>query len=216
MRNLLGYLERLCYLDHDVADVDKFPELSRHVYLDSVGTIPFGDPILQPKQWATRLANTRILNLLDIPHFGRGQDVKKCINQLMEVTHGGFLWLEEPIYIDVELISFITGLPCQGKSLMQYLEEKMKEKALAEEMKKTYGTERGSCRIIIKCISDATTRLATKIMACKLLRKCRKEEVPAEVIMAEAQCTEGIMLSWALYLLKLFLDGCKDAQDLGT
>jgi hypothetical protein len=53
----------------------------------------------------------------------------------------------------------------------------MKEKALAEEMKKKYGTERGSCRIIIKRISDVTTRMATKIMACKLLKKCRKEEV---------------------------------------
>jgi hypothetical protein len=58
----------------------------------------------------------------------------------------------------------------------------MKEKALDEEMKKKYGTERGSREIIIKRISDAMTRMATKIMACKLLRKCRKEEVPAGVV----------------------------------
>jgi hypothetical protein len=38
----------------------------------------------------------------------------------------------------------------------------MKEKALAEEMKKMYGTERGSRRIIIKRISDATTRMSIK------------------------------------------------------
>jgi hypothetical protein len=46
--NLLGCMERLRYSDHDVADVDKFPEFARQVYLDSVGTGPFGDPILQP------------------------------------------------------------------------------------------------------------------------------------------------------------------------
>jgi len=45
------------------------------------------------------------------------------------------------------------------------------------EMKNKYGTERGSHGIIIKCISDATTRLATKLMECKLLKKCCKEEV---------------------------------------
>jgi hypothetical protein len=83
-------------------------------------------------------------------------------------------------------------------------------------MKKKYGTERGSCRIIIKRISDAVTRMATKIMACKLLRKCRKEEVSVGVVAAAAQCAEGTTLSWAPYLLNLFLDDCKDAQDLGT
>jgi hypothetical protein len=52
-------MEKLRYSDHDVADMDKFPEFARQVYLDSVGTGPFGDPILQPKQWAAGLANTR-------------------------------------------------------------------------------------------------------------------------------------------------------------
>jgi hypothetical protein len=42
--------------------------------------------------------------------------------------------------------------------------------------------------IIIKIINDATTRMATKLMACKLLRKCRKEEVPAGVVAAAVQC----------------------------
>jgi hypothetical protein len=92
----------------------------------------------------------------------------------------------------------------------------MKEKALAEEMKKKYGTERGSRGIIIKRISDAATRMATKIMACKLLRKCRKEEVPVGVVAAATQCVEGTTLSWAPYLLNLFLEDCKDVQDLGT
>jgi hypothetical protein len=66
----------------------------------------------------------------------------------------------------------------------QFLKEKTKEKSLAEEMKKKYDTKRGSRRIIIRCISDITTRMATKIMACKFLKKCRKEEVTAEVFVA--------------------------------
>jgi hypothetical protein len=78
-----------------------------------------------------------------------------------------------------------------GQTPVQFLDDKMKEKALAEEMTKTYGTERGSHGIIIKRISDTATRMATKIMLCKLLRKCRKEEVPIGVVAATAQCAEG-------------------------
>jgi hypothetical protein len=119
---------------------------------------------------------------LDIPHFGRGHDVNNCTNQLMDVTHGGYLWVEEPILIVVELISYITGLPFQGESHTQFLYYKTKEKALAREMKKTYGTYKGSCIIIIKHISDTTTRLAKKFMVSKFLSKCWKEEVPTGVV----------------------------------
>jgi hypothetical protein len=144
---LLGCMEKLKYSDHDVADTGKFPEFAQQVYMDNIGTRPFGDPILQPKPWAVGLANTGILNLVEIPHFGRGKEVNNCVKQLMAVLHGGFLWLEEPISIDVELISFITGLSSMGESPTQYLDDKTKEKSLAEEMKKTYGTERGSCMV---------------------------------------------------------------------
>jgi hypothetical protein len=84
-----------------VTNMDKFPKFAKQDYLDSVGIGPFGDPIFQPKQWAARLANTGILNLLDIQHFGRGRDVNNCVKQLMEVTHGGYLWVEEPVSIDI-------------------------------------------------------------------------------------------------------------------
>jgi hypothetical protein len=53
---------------------------------------------------------------------------------------------------------------------------KTKEKALAEEIKRKYGTERGSIGIIINRINEPTMKFTTKLMACKLLRKCHKEE----------------------------------------
>jgi hypothetical protein len=118
-----------------------------------------------------------MLNLVQIPHFGRGKEVNKCIKNLMGILHGGFLWLEEPISIDVELISFITGLSSMGESHVQYLDDKKKAKSLVEEMNKTYNTERGSRGILIKIINDTSTRMATNLMACKILRKFRKEEV---------------------------------------
>jgi hypothetical protein len=82
-------------------------------------------------------------------------------------------------------------------------------------MKKNYGTNRGTRGIIIKRINDTATQLGIKILACKLLRKFCREEVPTGVVVVASQCVEGTTVSWAPYLLNLFLDDCKDAQDLG-
>jgi hypothetical protein len=109
-----------------------------------------GEPINQPYQWATGLEKTRILGLLNLPHFGRGQYTTTCIKQLLAVTHGGDIWLDKPIPITVELITQITGLPTRGMDPALILDDKSKEKALAEEMKKKYGTTRGMRGIMIK------------------------------------------------------------------
>jgi hypothetical protein len=187
---LLGCIDKLRYADHDVSDTGKFPEFMQQVYMEILGTGPLGDPVLQPKQWIAGLFNTGIMNFLEIPHFGRGKYVNNCIKKLLAVLHGGFLWMDRSVSIDVELISFITGLPSDGEKPMQYMDDKTKEKALMEEMKNTYGTERGSRGIIIKRISDPTTRMETKLMACKLLQKCHKEEVPTGVIVAAARSAQ--------------------------
>jgi hypothetical protein len=116
MPTLLVYVERLRYLNHDVVDAGEFPEFVQQVYMDSIGTGPFGDPMMQPKQWEEGLENTRILKLMDIPHFNRGKETNNCVKKLMAILHGGFLWLEEPISIDMELIAFITGLLSLGNN----------------------------------------------------------------------------------------------------
>jgi hypothetical protein len=72
--------------------------------------------------------------------------------------------------------------PSMGENHVQYLDEKTKEKALTKEMKRTYGTKRGFHAIIFMRINDIATRMSTKLMACKMLRKCCKEEVPAGVV----------------------------------
>jgi hypothetical protein len=79
-----------------------------------MGIGPFGEPIHQLVQWATRLAKTGILGLLDLPHFGRGQHATNCVKQLMAVTHGGYLWLEQFVSIEIDLIAHIKGLPSWG------------------------------------------------------------------------------------------------------
>jgi hypothetical protein len=70
---------------------------------------------MEPKQWIQGLYNTGIMNLLEIPHFGRGKDVNNCVKKLLEVVHGGILWLDTQVSIDVDLIAKITGLPTNGE-----------------------------------------------------------------------------------------------------
>jgi hypothetical protein len=101
----------------------------------------------------------------------------ECVKKLLAVTHGGDIWLDKPVPINVELIAQITGLPTRGMDLALILDDKSKEKTLAEEMNNKYGTDRGTRGIIIKWINNVMTQLGAKILACKLLRKCHKDKV---------------------------------------
>jgi hypothetical protein len=91
------------------------------------------------------------------------------------------------------------------------LDDITKEKSIAEEINNKYGIDKGSRGMIIKQITKPTMIFVTKLMACKLLRRCCKEEAPAGVIEAFVQCAKGSLLSWAPYLLKKKKDDCKDA-----
>jgi hypothetical protein len=75
------------------------------------------------------------MNLLEIPHFGRGEDVNAYVKQLLVRVHGGCLWMERPVLINVNLIAKIIGLPIDGMKLKEFLDDKTKEKEIAEEIK---------------------------------------------------------------------------------
>jgi hypothetical protein len=79
------------------------------------------------------------MNLLDIPHFGHGKHINGCVKKLLARVHGGILWMDRPVPINVDLIAAITGLPMDGEKPEQYLEEKMKEKSISDEIKVKYG-----------------------------------------------------------------------------
>jgi hypothetical protein len=51
------------------------------------------------------------MNLLDIPHFGHGKYINICVKKILERVHGGFLWMDRTVPINVDLIVAITSLP---------------------------------------------------------------------------------------------------------
>jgi hypothetical protein len=58
--------------------------------------------------------------------------------------------MERHVSIDVDIIEKITGLPTDGPKPEPYLDDKTKEKSMADKIKKKYGTNRGSRDMIIR------------------------------------------------------------------
>ena len=119
--------------------------------------------------------------------------------------------MDKPLQIDVALISKITGLPTFGVQPKEYVDNKARKKEITQLVKAQFGTSWGNRGIVLKDINDNVTRFTNNIMACKQLRKCRKQEAPASIITVVVQCAKGVMFSWAPYLLNQFLIDCRDA-----
>jgi hypothetical protein len=47
-----------------------------------------------PQPWTMNLVQSTLLNVMNIPHFGRHQEVNACVNLLLSCYHGSYLWLD--------------------------------------------------------------------------------------------------------------------------
>jgi hypothetical protein len=74
---------------------------------------------------------------------------------------------------------------------------------------------RGVHGLDVPSICNPTIQIATQMLACKMLWKCRKDQVPVGVIVATEKCVEGTTMSWAPFLLNQFLLDYIEAQDKG-
>jgi hypothetical protein len=75
------------------------------------------------------------MNLLDIPHFRHGKNVGLHVKQLISQVHGGILYMDRLVHIDVALKAKITGLLTVGTQPKEYLDNKAREKEIVEIVK---------------------------------------------------------------------------------
>ena len=116
------------------------------------------------------LAQSTLLNVMNIPHFGRHQEVNACVKMLLSCYHGRYLWLNCHITMDPTLINRITGLSMQGPEPHDFYPRKSMDNALAQRIKDTYGdVEKGTRGYKVDSIQSDTMCLACQLIIRKLV-----------------------------------------------
>jgi hypothetical protein len=62
-----------------------FLELEREKYLCTKSVSGIGAILVETQMWETRLENSGILNLMEIPHFGRSLEINACVKLLLSL-----------------------------------------------------------------------------------------------------------------------------------
>jgi hypothetical protein len=169
-----------------------------------------------PQSWTHNLAQSTLLNVMKIPHFGRHQEVNACIKLLLSCYHRGYLWLNHRITVDPMLINQITGLSMQGPDPQDFYPGKTMDRALAQKIKETYGdVEKGTRGYKVASIQNGAVHLACQLIAGKLVRKNRPTQVTGFVVDLAGKCAEGVQMNWAQYLVNQLELDCREAQDQG-
>ena len=83
-----------------------------------------------PMEHVQILEQSSLLNLLKIPHFGRGAEVNAMVRVLLSCVHGGYLWLHNRVDLNVDLIYRITSLSKSGKDPQTHISGKSKDTKL--------------------------------------------------------------------------------------
>jgi hypothetical protein len=118
------------------------------------------------------LAQSTLLNVIKIPHFGQHQEVNACVKILLSCYHGGYLWLNHCITIDPTMINQIMGLSMQGPDPHEFYPGKSMDCALAQWIKDTYGdVEKGTQGCKVASIQSGAMHLACQLIVQKLVQK---------------------------------------------
>jgi hypothetical protein len=86
--------------DFNLGDRKNYGMLTPHKYLiKETGK----NSNIVPQSWTMEIAMSTILNVMKIPHFRRHQEVNACV-KLLSCFHGGYLWLDRCITVDLASI----------------------------------------------------------------------------------------------------------------
>lgn len=193
--DILGLISTLKYAHHDITDEKKFPKLVPSKFLKKSISSETHMIVIEPHAWASGLQKAGLLNMFDIPHFGQSQGINVCVKMLLSCVHGGYMWLNKSVSINIDLIVRITGLLSQVQNPASLFFDKKNEKVLAESMKEKLHTFNGQRGMDVASICDPRVRFATQALACKLLIKCKKDQVPFAVIAVAKQCVKDVQMN---------------------
>jgi hypothetical protein len=131
----LGQIPSLKNNDFNLGDIKNYAMLAPHRYLMKTTR---KKPRIVSQPWIKELVQSTILNVMNILHFGRHQEVNNCIKLLFPCYHGGYMWLESRITVDSTLIHLIIGMSMQGPDPRQFYPGKTSDRSLAQHIKEAY------------------------------------------------------------------------------
>jgi hypothetical protein len=111
VRPQLERIQTLKISDYNLGDRKTYDMLEPHKYLTKMKG---NKSKIIPHPWTMNIAQSIILNVMKIPHFGRNQEVNACVKLLLSSFHDDYLWIDRRITIDLGLIHRITDLSMQG------------------------------------------------------------------------------------------------------
>ena len=140
---------------------------------------------------AQHLLKSGLLNLLQIPHFGRGIEVNSLVRLLLSYLHGGYLWLSNWVDIGVDLIHHITGLSKHGNDPQINIDGKTKDTRLSAAQVAEYQLHRGGRAYDIASIKDQRLQFTGSLLAGRILTKVRPKEVTGSIIRLAIEVVQG-------------------------
>jgi hypothetical protein len=118
----------LNFSDFNLGDRNNYNMLDPYKYLTKTNG---KNSKIIPQPWTMNLPQSTLLNVMKIPHFGRHQQVNVCVKLMLSCYHGGYLWLDRCITVDLMLIHRITGLSMQGPDPQDFYLGKASDHSLA-------------------------------------------------------------------------------------
>jgi hypothetical protein len=150
------------------------------------------------QSWTQNLAQSTLLNVIKIPHFGRHQEVNACVKLLLSCHHGGYLWLNRHITVDLTLTNRITGLSMKGPNPQDFYPDKTTDHALAQKIKDTYGdVEKGTRGYKVASIQSGIVCLSCQLIAGKLVCNNQPTQVIGFLVDLVGKCMKGLHMNLA-------------------
>ena len=106
----MGHVNNLKYQDYNLLDHIKFPQFQVDQYMAIIVKPTTKVEALTLQAWIASLQPSGLLNLLQIPHFERSNEINAIVKFLLSYVHGGHLWLDRRVDIMIDLIHQVTGL----------------------------------------------------------------------------------------------------------
>ena len=120
-------------------------------------------------EWERRLDKSILFLIIHMPYFGFIEEFNVRIKQFMVCFHGGYLWIDHKILVDIKLIVSIIGIPLVDFDPTPFFTGKDQDIELKNKMKEKYELMRDKRGFSIASINDIIFRFTIKELSIKLL-----------------------------------------------